>query len=238
MTLVPLDIFTEPDGSPDTLAHLGPLRPMAGIWEGHRGADQHPVAGGTEPDAFLERYELQPIDFQTNGPQLFYGLRYHTRIVKPGEVAMFHQQVGFWLWEPNEHTVLLTLAIPRGQVALASGRCDPDATAFEVTATRGSTTEGIASNPFLDANFTTTHLRMTVTINPDGTWSYDQNTQMVLPDRPEPFDHTDRNTLHLVAPPTPNPLALAESGHLPPPKGAAGSLGIGGLRSTTQEELS
>jgi hypothetical protein len=233
MTSLGPDIYTEPEGDPDTLANLGPLRPMAGIWEGVKGADQHPVDTGTEADRFVEHYELQPIDFQTNGPQIFYGLRYHTRIVKPGEVAMFHQQVGFWLWEPNTHTVVLTLAIPRGQVALASGQCNPDATAFEVTATRGSTTYGIASNPFLDDNFTTTDFRMTVTINPDGTWSYDENTRMVLPDRPAPFDHTDSNTLHLVTPPTPNPLALAAVGHIP--DSAGGSLGIGSLK-TSQEE--
>jgi len=225
------DIYTEPPGSPDTLANLGPLRPMAGIWEGIKGADQHPVADGTEADAFVERYELQPIDFQTTGPQIFYGLRYHTRIVKPGEVAMFHQQVGFWLWEPNTNTVVLTLAIPRGQVALASGRCDPDATAFEVTAERGLTTYGIASNPFLDENFTTTHFRMTVTVNPDGTWTYDENTRMVLPDRDEPFDHTDRNTLHRIEAPTPNPLALAAQGRYVPAAATAGSLGIGDLRT-------
>lgn len=222
------DIYTEPSGSPDTLANLGPLRPMAGIWTGS-GSDQHPIAGGTGPDAFDERYELQPIDFQTNGPQLFYGLRYHTRLVQPGEVAMFHEQVGFWLWEPATCTVVLTVAIPRGQVALASGTCDPDATAFEVTAERGSTTYGIASNPFLDQNFTTTHFRMTVNINPDGTWSYDQNTRLVLPDRQEPFDHTDRNTLHRVAPPTPNPLARAAGA------GTSGSLPIGDLRAAAKE---
>jgi hypothetical protein len=65
------DIFTEPEFDPDTLANLGPLTGMAGIWEGLKGADEHPVAEGTETDEYLERYELQPIDPQTNGPQLF-----------------------------------------------------------------------------------------------------------------------------------------------------------------------
>ena len=77
------DIYTEPDADPDTLANLGPLTAMAGVWEGTFGADEHPVAEGIERDAFVEHYELQPIDPQTNGPQLFYGLRYHTHIVKP-----------------------------------------------------------------------------------------------------------------------------------------------------------
>jgi len=73
---------------------LGPLQTMAGVWEGSRGTDVHPVVQGAESDGYFEHYELEPIDRQTNGPQLFYGLRYHTHIVKMGEVETFHDQVG------------------------------------------------------------------------------------------------------------------------------------------------
>ena len=94
------DIYTEPNGDSDTLANLGPLAPMAGVWQGTGGSDEHPEINGIGRDSFGERFELQPIDRQTNGPQLFYGLRYHTHITKPGEVETFHDQVGYWLWEP------------------------------------------------------------------------------------------------------------------------------------------
>jgi hypothetical protein len=200
-----LDIYTEPDADPDTLANLGPLRALAGEWEGE-GVDQHPVVGGSEENAYVEHYKAEPTDPQTNGPQLLYGLRYHTRIVKPGEVETFHDQTGYWLWEPASRTVMLTLAIPRGQVALAHGRCDPDATAFEVVAAGSGPAYGIISSQFLDRYFRTTEFRMTVTANSDGTWSYYQNTRLVIPDRAEPFDHVDRNTLHRVSPPVRNPL--------------------------------
>ncbi len=205
------DIYTEPDADPDTLANLGPLAPMAGVWVG-TGEDVHPEDPADEPsvlDRYEERYELQPIDPQTNGPQLYYGLRYHTHVVKVGEIEMFHDQVGYWLWEPATGTVVLTVAIPRGQVALASGQCAPDAKAFEVRAERGSVNFGICSAPFLDKNFTTLDFRMTVRINDDRTWSYDQNTRLVLPDRGEPFDHVDSNTLRRVEEPEPNPTARA-----------------------------
>jgi hypothetical protein len=33
MARFPKDIFTEPDVDPDTLANLGPLAGMAGVWE-------------------------------------------------------------------------------------------------------------------------------------------------------------------------------------------------------------
>jgi hypothetical protein len=89
----PADIYTEPDADVDTLKNLGPLTGMAGIWTSAGGEDVHRTAAGPEEQAFIERYELQPIDPQTNGPQLLYGLRYHTHIVKPDSVETFHDQV-------------------------------------------------------------------------------------------------------------------------------------------------
>lgn len=82
---LPRDVFTEPVPDPNTIEHLGPLRALAGVWVGERGIDTHPVGTGTEDNQYVERIELQPIDAQTNGPQLLYGLRYHVHIVKPGE---------------------------------------------------------------------------------------------------------------------------------------------------------
>jgi hypothetical protein len=207
MTDIPNDIYTEPDADPDTLGNLGPLAPLAGIWVSVRGRDVHPTVGGSEEEAYVERYELQPIDPQTNGPQLFYGLRYHTHITKPGEVAMFHDQVGYWLWEPATGTVLLTLAIPRGQVAMAAGQVAADARHFTLRADRGAETTGIISNPFLEQAFKTTAFEITVTIHENGTWSYEQTTTLLIRGRTEPFRHTDHNTLGRVGKPRPNPLA-------------------------------
>ena len=211
------DIYTEADSAKDTLANLGPLRGLAGSWTSATGADEHPVGPGSdvtgpvvdgdEHNVFVERYELQPIDPQTNGPQLFYGLRYHTHIVKPGEVETFHDQVGYWLWEPAARTIVHTIAIPRGQVILAAGTADPDATEFEVSATLGNEVYGILSNPFLDIAFRTVSFRMHVTVNQDGTWSYEEHTQMSIPDRTGLVDHVDRNTLTRIGDPTPNPVA-------------------------------
>ncbi len=216
------DLFTEPEGEVDTLANLGPLRPLAGVWEGFKGADHHPVDGGAEDAVFVEHYALEPIDFQTNGPQLFYGLRYHTHIREVGQVATFHDQVGYWLWEPATNTVVHTLTIPRGQVVVAGGTVDPDATEFEVTASVGSSVYGISATPFIDRAFRTTSFRIRVVTGGD-TWSYDEEAVLEIPNRDEPFLHTDMNTLTRVARPSLNPLASA----LVPDS----SLGVGDLRN-------
>ena len=149
MTQFPEDIYTEPSNvDVDTLRNLGPLRGMAEIWQGRRGLDVKPKAEGPKKQAFVEQIELQPIDPQTNGPQLFYGLRYHTHVVKPDQVKTYHDQVGYWLWEPSTNTV-----------------------------------------------------------DPDGTWSYDEDTVLMIRGKPDLFHHTDRNTLTKIAEPMPNPLA-------------------------------
>src|SRR5215469_8055956 len=122
MTDFPADIYTEPDADVDTLKNLEPLARMAGIWKSTAGVDVHPAAEGPEQQTFIERYELQPIDPQTNGPQLLYGLRYHTHIVKPDSVETFHDQVGYWLWEPATGTISYSLSIPRGQIAMVVGQ--------------------------------------------------------------------------------------------------------------------
>jgi hypothetical protein len=210
MSEFPRDIYTEPsDVDPDTLSNLGPLRALAGVWEGAKGLDVNPKPDGPERQAFVERIELQPIDPQTNGPQLLYGLQYVTRIVKPGEVETYHHQIGYWLWEPATGTIMQTLAIPRAQVALAVGKAEPDATQFEVSARRGEVTFGICSSPFLEHAFRTDSYRIVVTVNPDGSWSYDEDTVLSVRGQSEPFHHTDGNTLHRIAEPTPNPLMRA-----------------------------
>ena len=206
----PEDIFTEPEPDPHTLANLGPLRPLAGTWVSTSGVDSHPVVEGTKEEAYVEHYELTPIDAQTNGPQLFYGLRYHTHITKPNEVETFHDQVGYWLWEPATGNLIFTLAIPRGQTALAGGTAAPDDTRFSVSAHAGDAHFGILSNPFLDYAFRTESFTMTLTIGADGGWSYEQETVLMVRGRPEPFLHTDRNTLRWVANAIPNPLAQAD----------------------------
>jgi hypothetical protein len=128
---------------------------------------------------------------------------------KLDEVLTFHDQVGYWLREAATRTLLQTLAIPRGQVAMATGTAEPGARRFTVKATLGSPTAGIFSAPFLHENFRTLEYAVTVTANDDGTPTCEQDTLLQIAGRPEPFHPTDENTLRRVGAPTPNPAALA-----------------------------
>ena len=205
----PPDIFTEPsDVSPDGLANLGPLRRLAGVWQADKGVDVNPKADGPERREFIEHIRMDVIDPQANGPQLFYGLRYHIHINTPEEDITFHDQVGYWLWEPATGLIMQSLTIPRGQIALASGTAKPGDKKISESAKRGDVRYGICSTAFLDENFRTDSYRCDITFNEDGSWTYLIETELFV--RGAPFNHHDTNTLKLVEAPKPNPWAVIE----------------------------
>jgi hypothetical protein len=203
------DVFTEPSAvDPDTLANLGPLRRLAGGWEAKKGIDLNPKADGPERREFIERIDFDPIDPQANGPQLFYGLRYHIHINTVEEDITFHDQVGYWLWEPATGLIMQSVTIPRGQALLAAGHAKPDDKQISVTAKRGDTAYGICSTEFLEEAFRTESYRCDITFNDDGSWTYVIATELLVKGRDQPFNHHDTNTLKLVGAPVPNPLAV------------------------------
>ena len=206
MNPFPEDIFTEQDADPDTLANLGPLRRLAGTWESAKGVDLNPKAAGPERREYIERIDMQPIDPQSNGPQLLYGLRYHVHINTAEEDITFHDQVGYWLWEKETGLVMQSLTIPRGQIVLASGHAKPDDDKLVVSATRGQMNYGICSTDFLEYAFRTDSYRLEITFNADGSWSYVSDTMLSVRGQKEPFRHRDVNTLKKIAEPKPNPL--------------------------------
>ncbi len=191
MLLHPADIFTEPsDVAPDGLANLGPLRRLAGVWQADKGVDINPKADGPDRRAFREHIRMDVTDPQTNGPQLFYGLRYHIHINTPEEDITLHDQVGYWLWEPATGVIMQSVTIPRGQILLASGIAKPGDRNISVAAKRGDTRYGICSTAFLEENFRTDAYRCDITFNDDGSWTYLVETELFVRGAPiQPSRH-------------------------------------------------
>ena len=203
------DIFTEPaDVDPDTLANLGPLTRLAGSWRARKGVDISPKSAGPEQREFIENIVFEAIDPQTNGPQLFYGLRYHIHITTAEEDITFHDQVGYWLWEPATGLVLQTVALPRGLVALAAGQARADADQIVVSAANTEAGSDIAETAFLQQAFRTTSYRIAITFHGDDSWSYVIDTELAVRGKTGSFSHQDSNTLARVGPATPNPWAM------------------------------
>jgi hypothetical protein len=200
----------------DTLASLGPLARLAGIWEGQRGMDVNPKADGPERRNYYEKIELQPINAQTNGPQLFFGSRYHAHINTKEEEIAFHDQADYWLWEPATGLIPQTVAIPRGQIAIAAGHAAPGDTKLVLRAERGQTEYGICSTTFLEQAFRTDSYQIEVEFHADGSWSYISSTMLMVYGRTAPFLHQDKTTLIKVAEPGLNPWQQIMQGRRKP----------------------
>lgn len=110
-------------------------------------------------------------------------------------------------WRADADAVDPARADRDGRVQGHSGRQDLHAG----NGARGSTTNGIVSNPFLAYAFRIDRYTITVTINDDGTWSYAQETLLIIPGQAEPFRHTDKNMLRKVSEPILNRTAQAEA---------------------------
>jgi hypothetical protein len=178
---------------------LGPLAALAGIWEGQKGDDIAPSDDrGTEQNKFRERITFEPISPVNNHEQTLHGLRYATTAWRIGEEAPFHEEVGYWLWDPKERQVLRCFIVPRGVTVIAGGTVEPNATSFELKADVGSETYGICSNRFLDREFKTVRYELKVTVHDANTFSYEEDTQLRIKGQEQLFHHRDKNTLKRV----------------------------------------
>src|SRR6185436_3180119 len=90
----------------------------------------------------------------------------------------FHEQVGYWMWDPAMRVVMHSFLIPRGVTVLAGGMAEPNSKILQVAADLGSPTFGICSNPFLDVEFKTVRYEATLTIHGAQSFSYEEDTQL------------------------------------------------------------
>lgn len=183
----------------EIIANLGPLAALAGNWEGDKGEDVAPSDDrGTEENAYRERLVFEPFGPVNNHEQTLYGLRYQTTAFRLGEADSFHEETGYWLWDPAEKQVLRSFMIPRGVTVLAGGTVDPGAKTFQLAAEAGSDTYGICSNKFLDREFKTVRYELKITLHGANEFSYEEDTQLKMKGRKDLFHHTDKNRLKRV----------------------------------------
>jgi hypothetical protein len=183
----------------DLSAHLGPLAPLAGVWEGQKGEDTAPSDDrGTEHNKFRERITFDPIGPVRNHEQTLYGLRYATTVWRLGETDLFHEEVGYWLWDADAKQVLRCFIVPRGVAVIAGGTVEPAAQSFRLTAEASSGTYGICSNKFLDKEFKTVRYELTVTVQDANTFRYKEDSQLRIAGQLDIFHHRDQNVLTRV----------------------------------------
>jgi hypothetical protein len=170
---------------------------LAGEWEGEGGLDaaySH-TAERVLDTPYLEKCTMKPFGPVDNGIQHLYGLDYRTAMWRGDEENPFHTEVGYWLWDADAGEVVRGFVVPRGITVLAGGIATADADTFVLKAAQGGAQYTIGENRYLAKNASTLSYEVTITSS-DDTWSYDEITMLQMNEFPQPFAHTDHNTLH------------------------------------------
>jgi hypothetical protein len=176
----------------------GPLSGLIGNWRGNQGMDISPEPDGTEENPYYETIDFEAAgDVENAESQKLAIVRYHQIVRRKSNDEVFHDQVGYWLWEAESGTIIQTVTIPRGVSVIAGGRPDGGAKGsasivLEVAAKLGDPDWGIVQSPFMRDNASTVAFRHRVTIDGDRL-SYAETTSLEIYGRQ--FEHTDENEL-------------------------------------------
>ena len=182
------------DSSIDAIDY-GPLVGLVGVWVGDSGMDIAPEPDADEHNPYYETISFAAVGDVTNAEQQVLSmLRYHQEVRRKSNDKVFHDQVGYWLWEPATGMVVQTLSIPRAVSLLAAGSASVDGTIvrIEVEATAGGQW-GILESPFMAGHARTTGYRHRLEIDGDGL-VYEQTTVLDIYGKAD-YQHRDGNSL-------------------------------------------
>jgi len=176
----------------------GPLTGLIGTWTGDKGMDVAPEPDGTERSPYFETISFEAAGDVTNAEsQVLAVVRYHQVVSRKSTGKVFHDQVGYWLWDAERSAVIQSLTIPRAVCVLAGGtfRGTPDPArglVLEVAARLGDPDWGIIQSPFMRDQASTREFRHTLELR-GNRLSYRETTVLDIYGRT--FDHTDENEL-------------------------------------------
>lgn len=177
----------------------GPLKGLIGTWSGDKGIDIAPEEDGTiEENPYFETIEFKEGgDLKNAGRQHLVMLSYHQVVTRKSTNEVFHDEVGYWIWDAAAKIVMRSFTIPRGVAVVAGGTFDPDLTETEETIFRVSakaigTSWGIAQSSFMAENAKTIAFESELILKGDRL-SFSQLTTLEIYGKE--FPHTDKNEL-------------------------------------------
>lgn len=177
----------------------GPLAALVGQWKGDKGVDRAPEPDGEERSPYYEVINFETGGDVTNAEQQTLAIvRYHQVVSRKSNDEVFHDQVGYWLWDAADNTIVECFTIPRGVAVVAGGNCAAPAdvseeVVFEVAAVVGSPQWGIIQAPFMFKQARTTAFTHSISVN-GNRMRYSQTTVLDIYDK-QGYEHTDVNTL-------------------------------------------
>ena len=177
---------------------FGPLKHLIGEWYGEQGMDVAPEPAGDEISDYFETIVYQPVgDVDNADEQELWAVHYHQIVTRKSDNKVYHNQTGYWIWEPARELVMHSFTIPRAVGVRAGGTCktDGDTSILEVSARLDDPEWGIVQSPFMAEKASSQEFTQTLRIGPDAL-SYKQTTVVNIYGRT--FDHTDGNALTRV----------------------------------------
>jgi len=176
----------------------GPLADLVGVWKGDKGLDVAPEPDGAENNPDYETITYSAIGDVTNAESQVLSIVHYRQIVhRKSNDEVFHDETGYWMWDPREEIVMHSLVIPRAVCVLAGGKYTGERNAegsamIEVAASIDDKYWNIIQSPFMQENARTTDFRQMITIG-NGKLSYSQATAVEIYGKV--FEHTDQNEL-------------------------------------------
>lgn len=183
--------------------NYGPLAALVGTWTGDKGVDRAPEPDGEERNPYYETLTFEAAGDVTNAEQQTLAVVHYKQVVsRKSNDEVFHHQVGYWLWDSADDTIVETFTIPRAVAVVAGGKLgQPDnlegELVFDVAAEAGSPEFGIVQAPFMYNKARTTAFTHTITVKGDE-MRYSETTVLDIYDKTN-YDHKDVNTLHRVS---------------------------------------
>jgi hypothetical protein len=177
-------------------ADYGPLNLLIGTWKGDKGMDIAPQEEGQEENPYYETIVFEKAgDVENAGKQTLVIVRYHLSVREKANDKTSHDQVGYWLWDKENKTIMNSLTIPRGVSVIAGGIFNASENVIEATfnvSAKEGEEWGIVQSPFMKNNAKTTGFMQELTVNANEL-SYSQT--MVLDIYGRKFEHKDENCL-------------------------------------------
>jgi hypothetical protein len=176
----------------------GPLTDLIGVWKGGKGMDIAPESDGTEENPYYETITYTAGGDVTNAESQVLSIVHYRQIVaRKSNDEVFHDETGYWLWDPREQVIMHSLVIPRAVCLLAGAnykelRDEDGDLIIEVSAGIDNMDWGIVQSPFMKKNAKTTSFSQKIKVG-KGKMFYSETTMLDIYGRV--FEHTDQNEL-------------------------------------------
>lgn len=179
----------------------GPLTLLIGEWRGDKGMDISPGPEEVEKSPYYETITYRAAGDVTNAEeQVLAVVGYHQVVSRKSNDEVFHDQVGYWLWDAATNTIMQTLTIPRAVCVTATGRAsgggEDGSVTLVVNASESDCFGTIAQSAFMADKARTVSYACEFVVKGD-TMSYQQTTVVDIY-KDKAFQHTDRNKLARV----------------------------------------